>query len=180
MQKDLARRDSGIFPLQIEEEEFNMIKLIRDFARLFQADIDLDESFLVKKGNRCFLLNKELGKTEMGDFFYAGSFLGEQRNREFLPGFELLRLIAEKRANKITVDKKTEWLFICGRDIFRRGIKQVLGSGKEGDYVLVLNGHGECLGFGKVVSDLNKKKSGVVVNNILDIGDFLRREKNVS
>jgi len=157
-----------------------MIKLIRDFASLFQTDIDLDECFLVKKGNRCFLLNEELGKTEMGDFFYAGSFLGEKRNREFLPGFELLRLIAEKRANKITVDKKTEWLFICGRDIFRRGIKQVLGSGKKGDNVIVLNGHGECLGFGKVVSDLNKKKSGVVVKNILDIGDFLRREKKAS
>jgi ribosome biogenesis protein Nip4 len=157
-----------------------MIKLIRDFASLFQAYIDLDEGFLVKRGNRFFLLNEEFRKIKMGNFFYAGSFLGEKRNREFMPGFELLRLIAEKRANKITVDKKTEWLFICGRDIFRRGIKQVLGSGKEGDHVLVLNGHGECLGFGKVVSDLGKKKNGVVVKNILDIGDFLRREKNVS
>ena len=176
----MAGRDSGVLPLQIEEEEFNMIKLIRDFASLFQTDIDLEECFLVKKGNRCFLLNEEIGKTEMGDFFYAGSFLGEKRNREFMPSFELLRLITEKRANKITIDKKTEWLFICGRDIFRRGIEQVLGSGKEGDHVLVLNGHGECLGFGKVVSDLGKKKNGVVVKNILDIGDFLRREKNVS
>jgi ribosome biogenesis protein Nip4 len=97
-----------------------------------------------------------------------------------MPGFELLRLITEKRGNKIVVDKKTEWLFICGRDIFRRGVTEVIGSGKEGDYVLVLNGHGECLGFGKVVSDLDKKMGGVVVRNILDIGDFLRREKNVS
>jgi ribosome biogenesis protein Nip4 len=179
MQKDLAGGDSGVLPLQIEEEG-GMIKLIRDFASLFQAEIDLDESLFVKRGNRYFLLNKELRKTKMEDFFYAGSFLGEKSNREFMPGFELLRLIAEKHANKITVDKKTEWLFICGRDIFRRGIKQVLGSGKEGDHVLVLNGHGECLGFGKVVSDLNKKKNGAVVKNILDIGDFLRREKNIS
>jgi ribosome biogenesis protein Nip4 len=157
-----------------------MIKLIRDFVSLFGAEISLDEDFLVKRGNKYFLLNEELRTTRPGDFFYAGSFLGENRNREFMPGFELLRLIAEKRANKIVVDRKTEWLFICGRDIFRRGITEVIGSGKEGDYVLVLNRRDECLGFGKVVSDLDKNKSGVVVRNILDIGDFLRRETNVS
>jgi ribosome biogenesis protein Nip4 len=166
--------------VQTGEEEGSMIKLIRDFVSLFGAEISLGEGFFVKRGNRCFLLNEELRTTRMGDFFYAGSFLGKKRNREFMPGFELLRLIAEKRANKIAVDKKTEWLFICGRDIFRRGITEVTGSGKEGDHVLVLNRHGECLGFGKVVSDLDKKKSGVAVENILDIGDFLRREKNVS
>jgi ribosome biogenesis protein Nip4 len=157
-----------------------MIKLIRGFISLFGADVRLDEDFLVKRGNKYFLLNKELGTKTAGIFFYAGSFLGEKRNGEFMPGFELLRLIAEKRANKIVVDKKTEWLFICGRDIFRRGIAEVIGSSKEGSHVIVLNGHDECLGFGKVVSDFDKKKSGVVVRNILDIGDFLRREKNVS
>jgi hypothetical protein len=94
----LAGGDSGVLPLQIEEEG-GMIKLIRDFASLFQAEIDLDESLFVKRGNRYFLLNKELRKTKMEDFFYAGSFLGEKSNREFMPGFELLRLIAEKHAN---------------------------------------------------------------------------------
>jgi len=156
-----------------------MIKLIRDFVSLFGAKIRLDENFLVEKGSKYFLLNKELGTTATEDFFYAGSFLGEKRKGEFMPSFELLRLIAEAGGNKIVVDKKTEWLFICGRDIFRRGVTRVIRSGKEEDHVLVLNGHGECLGFGKVVSDLDKEKSGVVVRNILDIGDFLRREKNV-
>jgi ribosome biogenesis protein Nip4 len=180
MQEDLAWGDAGFLLVQTEEEEGSMIKLIRDFVSLFGAEISLDEDFLVKRGNKYFLLNEELRTTRPEDFFYAGSFLGEKRKREFMPGFELLRLIAEKRANKIVVDKKTGWLFICGRDIFRRGITEVIGSSKEGDHVLVLNRHGECLGFGKVVSDLDKKKSGVVVRNILDIGDFLRREKNVS
>ena len=176
----MAWGDAGFLLVQTKKEEGSMIKLIRDFVNLFGADIRLDEDFLVKRSNKYFLLNEELRTTTTGDFFYAGSFLGEMRHGEFIPGFELLRLIAEERGNKIVVDKKTEWLFICGRDIFRRGVTEIIGSGKEDDHVLVLNGHGECLGFGKVVSDLDKKKGGVVVRNILDIGDFLRREKNVS
>ncbi len=157
-----------------------MMKAIRDFVCHFQTEISLDESFLVRKGNRYFLLNEELRKTRARDFFYAGSFIGEERDGEFMPSFELLRLIAEKKTNKIMVDDTTGWLFICGRDVFKRGIKKVLGSSKRGDYVLVLNEHEECLGFGKFVYDLDERRSGLVVKNILDIGDFLRREKSFS
>jgi ribosome biogenesis protein Nip4 len=85
-------------------------------------------------------------------------------------------MIAEKKANKIIVDKKTEWLFICGRDIFKQGIIKATGSKKRGDYTLILNQHGECLGFGKIIHNLNGEKSGFAVKNISDIGDFLRRE----
>jgi ribosome biogenesis protein Nip4 len=108
------------------------------------------------------------------DFFYAGTYLGKTKNEKFFPGFELLRMMSEKKAHKVVVNKKTEWLFICGRDVFKRGIVNVIGPGKKGDHVLVLNCYGECLGFGRVISDLDKE--GVFIKNISDIGDFLRRE----
>jgi ribosome biogenesis protein Nip4 len=85
-------------------------------------------------------------------------------------------MLAKGEANKIVVDRKTAWLFICGRDIFRKGILVVHGSRQKGDHTLVLNEFGECLGFGKITRSLDAEKTQVVVKNISDVGDFLRRE----
>jgi len=153
------------------------MKPIKDFVRQFDASISLDESLIVRKENRCFLVNEKLKRLITKDFFFAGTYLGKTKNGKFFPSFNLLSMIAEKNANKMIVDKKTEWLFICGRDIFKQGIIKVMGSKRKGDYTLILNQHGECLGFGKILRSLDEEKEGVAVKNISDIGDFLRREK---
>ena len=152
------------------------MKPMKDFIGQFSASIRLDESLIVKKENRYFLLNEKLKKLVTKDFFYAGTYLGKIKNGKFFPSFNMLRMIAEKKANKVIVDKKTEWLFICGRDVFKQGIIKVMGSKRKGDYTLILNQHGECLGFGKILRSLDEGKEGVAVKNISDIGDFLRRE----
>jgi ribosome biogenesis protein Nip4 len=157
-----------------------MIRGIRDFASRFGAKIGVDENSVVKKENRYFLINEKLKRMMLKGYIYAGSFLGETRNEKFFPGFELLRLIAEKQSNKIVVDRKSEWLFVCGRDIFKEGIVNVTGLGKKGDYTIVLNQNHECLGFGRIMCDLEKAKDGVVIENLLDVGDFLRRETRTS
>jgi len=152
------------------------MKPIKDFARQLGASISLDESLIVRKENRYFLINESLKKLIKKDFFYVGTYLGKIKNDKFFPSFSLLEMIAERKANKIIVDKKTEWLFICGRDIFKQGIIKVMGSKRKGDYTLILNQHNECLGFSKIMHNLNGEKSGLAVKNISDIGDFLRRE----
>jgi len=152
------------------------MKPIKDFVGRFNAKILLDETFVVKKRNRYFLLNEALKNVIARNFFYAGLYLGKMRKGRFFPSFNLLKMIGKTKANKIVVDKKTEWLFICGRDIFKRGIKKVKGSRKKGSYVLILNMKDECLGYGKILHNLNKTSERVVIKNILDIGDFLRRE----
>ena len=85
-----------------------------------------------------------------------------------------------KEANKVMVDEKSEWLFIVGRDLFKRGILRASGSQKKGAYTLVMNQQDENLGFGKITRSLDEKekKHEVAVRNISDIGDFLRREKH--
>jgi len=91
-------------------------------------------------------------------------------------------MIAQKReANKTMIDDRTEWLFIVGRDIFKQGIIEVTGSRKRGAHTLIVNQHNECLGFGRILRDLNAKSNmrQVVVKNISDIGDFLRRERRL-
>jgi ribosome biogenesis protein Nip4 len=137
----------------------------------------LNEKLVVKKGNRYFLLNEKLKNLIGKDFFYAGIYLGKAKNGKFFPSFNLLSMIAQEKANKIFVDKRSEWLFICGRDIFKRGITKVMGSKRKGDYTLILNQYGECLGFGRIVGNLDEIVDGVAVKNISDLGDFLRREK---
>jgi ribosome biogenesis protein Nip4 len=153
------------------------MKQIKDFVSRFQTRISLDKNLIVKRRDRYFLLDDSLKRLISKDFFYAGTYLGKAKRGKFFPSFNLLRMIAGKKANEVIVDKKTEWLFICGRDIFRQGITEVMGSKRKGDYTLILNQHGECLGFGKVLCNLDKVKDGVVIENISDIGDFLRREK---
>ena len=157
------------------------MKAIKNFVGQFRASIALDESLIVKRKNRYYLLNENLKKQINQDFFYAGVYLGKLKGAIFFPSFLLLTRMAESKANKIVVDKKTAWLFICGRDIFKQGILEGNGS-KKGDYTLIMNEHDECLGIGKILGNIRKEQDAnkVVVKNILDIGDFLRRERQQS
>lgn len=157
------------------------MKPIDDFVRRFGTALRLDEKFIVEKAHRYFLLNESLKGLASGDFFYAGTYLGKVKGNVFFPSFNLLTMIEErKEANKVAVDDKSEWLFICGRDVFRRGIKKVVGAKKKDELTLVLNAYGECLGFGKIMRNLDEEQGGqqVAVKNISDIGDFLRRERH--
>jgi ribosome biogenesis protein Nip4 len=157
------------------------MKLIDDFVRRFGTTLSLDRRFVVKRADRYFLLNEKLKGLAFDDFFYVGTYLGKARGRVFFPSFSLLAMIAQrKEANKVVVDDKAEWLFICGRDVFWRGIKKVIGTKKKGELTLVLNVDGGCLGFGKITRNLDSEQNGqkVAVKNISDIGDFLRRERH--
>src|SRR3990170_2666542 len=157
-----------------------MLKLMNDFVSRLGVRIAFEENLVVKEQNRYFLLNPKLKNFASKDFFYAGTYLGKVKDGVFFPSFNLLATISEKKeANKIFVDGRTEWLFICGRDIFRQGVTKVAGSKKKGDLTLILNQCGECLGFGKILFTIDadeKNNRKVIVKNIADIGDFLRRE----
>jgi ribosome biogenesis protein Nip4 len=157
------------------------MKAINDFVAQFNASIPFDKSRVVRNRNRYYLLPKKLKQQIPKGFFYAGAYLGAVKGASFFPSFLLLAMIAERKANKLVIDKKTAWLFICGRDIFKQGILK--GNNlKKGDYTLILNEHNECLGFGKIMHNLREEPdvNKVAVKNILDIGDFLRREKRQS
>ncbi len=166
--------------MQTQKKEALASKPIDDFVDRFGTSLRLDESLIVDKQGRYFLLNQKLKKVISEDFFYAGLYLGKVKEGVFFPSFNLLAMITgSKEANKITVDEKTEWLFIVGRDVFKRGVLKASGSKNKGAYTLIMNRHGECLGFGRILCNLDdaKNKDKVVVRNVSDIGDFLRRER---
>jgi len=153
------------------------MKPIINFASKVKAKLTFDPDLVVETGGRYFLLNKDLKANASRSFFYAGRYLGKMKDGKFFPSFNLLAILSESEANKVIVNEKASWLFICGRDIFGGGVVSVEGSRREGDFTLVLNEFGECLGFGRIVRDLGAKDARVVVQNISDVGDFLRRER---
>ena len=162
--------------MQTQAEERQLTKPIIDFASKVKAKITFNLDLVVENGGRYFLLNKNLKAIAPRSFFYAGRYLAKVENGKFFPSFNLLAILSETAANKVEVDEKAAWLFICGRDIFGLGIVSVQGSHREGDFTLIVNEFGECLGFGRIIGNLNSRNKEVVLRNVSDVGDFLRRE----
>jgi ribosome biogenesis protein Nip4 len=149
------------------------MKPLETFASKFGGKIALNPELLTETNHRYYMLNSRVRKVARGDFFYAGLYLGQVKSNVFFPSFNFLNLLLPLAANKVVLDRKSAWLFICGRDIFRGGIKKFMGTQRKGDFTLVLNEFGECLGFAQIVGGDGK---GVLLRNVLDLGDFLRRE----
>ena len=154
-------------------------RAITDFASQFGVQIALNLDLMVETAGRFYLVNPTLKPLVRPDFFSAGVFLGKAKEGKFFPSFTLLSMLAKKEANRIVLDQKASWLFICGRDILRKSIVRIQGPGKKDTNTLVFNEFGECLGFGRIVEKLrdSANDNGIVVRNVLDIGDFLRRER---
>ena len=151
------------------------MKQLTAFASQFGGKIALNPEFVVEKQQCFYLLNPALRKVTCSDFYYAGLYLGRVKNGVFFPSFNFLNMLVPIAANKVVLERKAAWLFICGRDVFRRGIVKFMGSQQKGAFTLVLNEFGECLGFGMVCAGV-EELAGVVLRNVLDLGDFLRRE----
>jgi ribosome biogenesis protein Nip4 len=154
-------------------------KAVTNFAAQFGIDIALNPDLTMEKNGRFYLVNPAVKPLVRADFFYAGVFLGKAKEGKFFPSFNLLSMLAKKDANRIVIDKKAAWLFICGRDVLAKSVVRVFGSGKKHSNVLVLNEFGECLGFGRIVGNLSEKgrSNDIAVRNVSDVGDFLRRER---
>jgi ribosome biogenesis protein Nip4 len=137
------------------------------------------DEVLFVEDNKFYLISKDIANTikKTKKPFYAGLYLGKARGKKFFPSVNLLNMMKRKSRNKIWVDKKAEWLFVCGRDLFAEGITRATHCVHKGIITLVMNKSDEVLGFGKAVKGLKEKD--VVVKNIFDIGDFLRRERKI-
>ncbi|MGE5574921.1 MAG: hypothetical protein ACM3UL_02185 [Ignavibacteria bacterium] len=154
-------------------------KPITNFAVQLGVQIALNTDLMVEKNGRFYLVNPVLNSIVRQDFFYAGIYLGKAKEGKFFPSFNLLGMLAKKGANRVVLGRKAAWLFICGRDVLGKSIVRVWGPGKKNTNTLVVNEFGECLGFGRIVGNLSGKGEDgqIVVRNVLDVGDFLRRER---
>jgi ribosome biogenesis protein Nip4 len=153
-----------------------MSDALETFTRQFTDETIPD----VTRIGRCYYqLEPALRKTVEGigkktgmQPFSAGLFLGEEINKKFKPSIPLLDIVGAKTERWVIVEDKAEWLFLCGRDVFAASV--VKSNVKHG-IAIVMNSKREVLGFG-LVSDRVRRDEDIMIKNILDRGDYLRRE----
>jgi ribosome biogenesis protein Nip4 len=152
-------------------------KVILNFAARLGIAVALNPNLIMEKKGRYYLVNSTLKPLVKADYFYAGIYLGKAKDGKFFPSFNLLSMLAKQDGNRVIVNSKAAWLFICGRDIIGKSILKTMGATKQGSATLVLNEFGECLGFGTIADSSDDTTASVAVRHVVDVGDFLRREK---
>ena len=105
---------------------------------------------------------------------YAGECIAHIRGPVLIPSIDFLQQIGKEARKHVVLNPKAEWLYICGRDVFAKGIASH-NNPAVGDRVVVLNQHKECLGYGDMTAPLTEQR--VVIKRLFDIGDLLRRER---
>jgi ribosome biogenesis protein Nip4 len=149
------------------------MKELKDFLAAINASYE-SAGLKMNLNNRRFAVGEEVAAhiRDRGRMVYAGKLLGRTKG-EFIPSAGLLRELEDMQGpNKVWVDERVGWLFACGRDIFAENILKSEGEVKEGTCFLVMMGD-DCLGYSRVESRNGK----MIVANIFDLGDFLRRER---
>lgn len=141
----------------MEKQIDNVVKIRKEYYHLFPELRELMDK-----------VNKNLNREP----FSAGVFLGVEKGKEFRPSIALLDMVGVQTERLVVVDDKAEWLFLCGRDVFA---SSVVDSRVKSGPAIVMNKRKEVLGYGQVVGDMAKRQQ-VYLKNILDKGEFLRRE----
>lgn len=127
-----------------------------------------------KIGDKFYKVNKELLDKAKIEPDSIGIYLGKINKGKFLPSIEFIDILSKRSRRKLTInDDKTEWLYLCGRDIFGKSISKY--TVKNG-FAFVFNGRNENLGYGKFIENINKKEKAVF-KNLLDKGAYLRIER---
>jgi NOL1/NOP2/fmu family ribosome biogenesis protein len=127
-------------------------KAVTNFASTFGIDIAINPELTIEKNGRFYLVNTALKPLLKTDFFYAGIYLGKAKEGKFFPSFNLLSMLAKKDATRIVIDKKAAWLFICGRDIFSKGIVKTCGACRKDTNALVLTSLGSVWGLAELLT----------------------------
>lgn len=138
----------------------------------FVASFTNEHIKYIKRGNSFFFVPEEVLVHEKKNDLNAASIglpLGMIKKNRFYPSLPLLAWLAKHSARKAYIIDKAAWLFLCGRDITAESIVR---SNIKSGLVLVNNKKDENLGYGRITSN------GII--NLLDRGDYLRRERKLS
>jgi len=107
------------------------------------------------------------------DIYSLGLHLGEEK-MGFSPSPAFVDMISrfpDTQSKKVFINKKAEWLFLCGRNVLSDSIVGNPNNLSEG-LVLVQNEKDENLGYG-----LFKREDTLIIKHILDKGRYLRMDE---
>ena len=140
---------------------------VEEFTKKFTGD---KLKNVIKLQRNFFQVSDELLKFKSRikkEPFAIGTYLGS--GKPFHPSAALLDWVGERTKRYVEVDRKAAWLFLCGRDLFSNSI---LKKNVDKGLVIVKNEENEVLGYGEFTG------RQVAIKNLLDKGDFLRRERH--
>jgi len=107
------------------------------------------------------------------DIYSLGLYLGEEK-MGFSPSpafVDMISKLPDTQSKKVFINKKAEWLFLCGRNVLSESISKNPNTLSEG-LVLVQNEKDENLGYG-----LFKREDTLIIKHILDKGRYLRMDE---
>ena len=140
---------------------------VENFTKKFTDDT---VSNVIKIKRNFFKVSDELQKVRQQikqEPFAIGTYLGS--GKPFHPSVALLDWLGERTKRYVVIDRKSEWLFLCDRDVFA---KSIIEKNADDGLAIIKNTQGEVLGLGKFTG------RRVAIKNIIDKGDFLRRERH--
>jgi ribosome biogenesis protein Nip4 len=146
------------------------------FNKFTKQFTDQEMSDVRRVGRNFFLAEERLWEIKNGvnrDIYSMGLFLGEEK-RGFSPSPALIDMVSrfpDTQSKKIFVNKKAEWMFLCGRNVLSESIAKNPNNLSEG-LVLVQNENDENLGYG-----LFKKEDTLIIKHIMDKGRYLRMDE---
>ena len=143
----------------------NLDEFLKPFGIKKKIDVQI-----VKRSYFIVMDRQFLGKNPV----YSGECIAHIRGPVLIPSVTFLQQIGKEARKHVILTEKAEWLFICGRDIFAKGITSH-NDPAIGDRVVILNQHKECLGYGDMTAPFTDTR--VVIKRLFDIGDLLRRER---
>ena len=150
------------------------LSLFNKFVGQFiDADVALAVPNVHRFGRNFCQAEQKLSDIKSGvnrDIFSFGLYLGEE-HQGFSPSPALIDLISrlpDAQSKKVFINKKAEWLFLCGRNVLSESILRNPSNLNEG-LVLVQNEHDENLGYGQF-----KREDNLIIRHILDKGKYLR------
>ncbi|ADB57627.1 PUA domain-containing protein [Archaeoglobus profundus] len=163
-------------------------KVVKSALRAFGSENFLEENELLIKDSEgakeLYALSKDLAnfinRVKL-NYVCVGIKVGEVGSRRLRFTLEGSFYLIRREKKKVYVDEKGEMLFLYGRDIFARSVVKVTDDVEENDVVFVCNSKGDILGLGKSRFDASRYKDveedRVVVENLVDRGEYLRKEK---
>lgn len=157
-----------------------MAEEIVSFAKEFNVDLDISN---LKEFDKNYYLVDNRFKTIIDSVpiepVYAGLFVGEidSKTHKFIPSLMFMDFLSTQSDCKINVRKKSEFLFTCGRDLFKESVAKFDIELERNQLVLILDHLNRFLGMGKVKNNFdNISNKDVFIESLYDVGDFLRRE----
>jgi len=145
------------------------LRLLKRFLRDVGSSYEPED--VVKIDNKRFT-SPVKAPLDISGRVYTGIYLGRNKQR-FLPSGVLLQMLGgEEKTHKVYVGRETAWLFVVGKDVFDENIIDKTPGVHLGGYCLVMYGE-HCIGYGRYETSGDR----IVVKNIYNIGDYLRRER---